>query len=248
MQNTKELQEVTNLNVTQFELTKDVLLRLHEFDITPVTKLVLLYLTSCYNPKNSTFVFPKTETIAEVLGLGITSVKGAISSLIKQGIILKDKQKRSGNYNKYILTGNVTRPFKSTKSVFSKVQNPTVSIKEQKREQKNLSEELQKKSSNKLSESQREKIEKYVEGRNDISNKQAYYNKLINSDCTLLLKKLEEPERIKRRAEAEIARTKARIEKKVENVESFESSAAWKALGEKIKREKAEQKAFKPLI
>lgn len=239
MQVAEQIETVTNLNVTQFELTKDVLLRLKEFELTPTGKLVLLYLTSCFNPNNSTFVFPKVETIAEVLGLGLTAVKAAIADLKKQGIILLAKQKRAGNYNKYSLTGRV---IKRTKNELLKGRIPTVSCnRNKKEEQKTLSEEKIKKISktSKLSESQLAKIKKYVEGRNDIANKPAYYNKLINSDCTLLLKKIEEPERIKQRAEAEIARTKAEIEKKVENVESFESSAAWKALGEKIKRERA---------
>jgi len=139
MHSMKQLQDFTKVQTTQFELTKDVLLRLKEFDLTPVAKLVLLYLTSCYNPNNSNVIFPKITTISEMLGISETSTKQAIKDLISNGCILKTKQSKAGNNNKYLLTSKVIdkiRLVKSTKSDLLKVQNPTVSCIKQKKETK----------------------------------------------------------------------------------------------------------------
>lgn len=91
---------------TQFEITSDLLRNLYKFALTPVTKLVLLELTTHLNEsKNGSVVFPSVNYIAEVLGIGLTAAKKAINDLIKEGLIIKSKRdKVRGNYNKYLLT------------------------------------------------------------------------------------------------------------------------------------------------
>lgn len=90
---------------TQFEITSDLLRNLYKFDLTPVTKLVLLELTTHLNEnKNGSVVFPSVGYIAEVLGIGLTACKKAINDLIKEGLIIKSKRDNvKGNYNKYLL-------------------------------------------------------------------------------------------------------------------------------------------------
>lgn len=50
-------------------------------------KLVLLYLTTCYNPEKAE-VFPKQKTIAAKIGVSERSVVRAIQELFKAGLIL----------------------------------------------------------------------------------------------------------------------------------------------------------------
>ena len=90
---------------TQFEVTTDLLRNLYKFNLTPVTKLVLLELTTCLNvSKNGAVVFPSVGYIAEVLGIGLTAAKKAINDLVKEGLIIKSKRDNvKGNYNKYLL-------------------------------------------------------------------------------------------------------------------------------------------------
>lgn len=76
---------------TQFDLTNDILNNLSQFNITPTAKLVLLYLTSCYNPKHAE-IFPKQKTIADKLGISEISVTRAISELHKEGLILSERK------------------------------------------------------------------------------------------------------------------------------------------------------------
>lgn len=72
---------------SQYELTTEIVKNLSQFDITPAAKLVLLYLTTCYNPKNAD-VFPKQKTIAAKLGISERSVTRAVQELFKAGVIL----------------------------------------------------------------------------------------------------------------------------------------------------------------
>lgn len=100
------LKKEQQLCCSQFQLTSDLLRNLYKYDLTPVTKLVLLELTTHLNEdKNGFVVFPSVNYIAEVLGIGLTATKKAINDLIKEGLIIKSKRdKIKGNYNKYALT------------------------------------------------------------------------------------------------------------------------------------------------
>ena len=76
-----------------------------KLELTPNTKLVLLYLSTCYNERKGV-VFPKIKTISEALGISEISVKRAISELIKAGCVFKAK--RYKNSNQYVITQKVT--------------------------------------------------------------------------------------------------------------------------------------------
>ncbi len=93
----KGKKHVTN-GISQFALTKQTLNNLSQYDITPVAKLVLLYLTDCYNPKNAE-VFPKQKTIALKLGVSERSITRAIQELFKAGLILIERK----SSNRYFL-------------------------------------------------------------------------------------------------------------------------------------------------
>lgn len=88
---------------TQFDLTNETLNNLSQYDITPTAKLVLLYLTTCYNP-NHADVFPKQKTIANRIGVSERSVVRAIQELFKAGLILIECKYT----NRYILMPNMT--------------------------------------------------------------------------------------------------------------------------------------------
>lgn len=72
---------------TQFYLTTNTITKLNTFKLTPTAKLVLLYLTTCYNPKHKE-VFPKQKTIADKLGISERSVTRAVQELFKEGLVL----------------------------------------------------------------------------------------------------------------------------------------------------------------
>lgn len=77
--------------ITQFELTQKLLQNLNTFKLTPTAKLVLLYLSSCYNPKHGE-MFPKQKTIADKLGVSEASVIRAICELHKEGLIISERK------------------------------------------------------------------------------------------------------------------------------------------------------------
>ena len=125
MQNTVKSMPIKG--ISQFELTSNLLRNLNKFNLTPVTKLVLLELTTHLNDnKNGSVVFPSVNYIADVLGIGLTAAKKAIKDLINEGLIIKSKRSKvNGNYNKYLITPKVQNsacerseiePFKKSES------------------------------------------------------------------------------------------------------------------------------------
>lgn len=85
---------------TQFNLTQNTILCLSYLKLTPTAKLVLIYLTSCYNPKKE-YVFPKQETIANKLGISEASVIRAVKELINLNYCTKKRKRYSSNYYKF---------------------------------------------------------------------------------------------------------------------------------------------------
>lgn len=77
--------------IKQVELTNFLLNNLQNFNLKPTTKLVLLYLSSCYNPRNAD-VFPKQRTIADKMGISEASVIRAIAELHKEGLIISERK------------------------------------------------------------------------------------------------------------------------------------------------------------
>ena len=88
-----------NMVLSQFQLSKITLKNLHKFKISPAAKLVLLALIDCYNPANKE-IFPKQVTIAEQLGISLSSVKRVIKELATAGLIIYETK----NTNRYKLT------------------------------------------------------------------------------------------------------------------------------------------------
>lgn len=95
---------------SQFELSKFVLNNLSQYDVTPTAKLVLLYLTNCYNPSNAD-VFPKQSTIAAVLGVSERSVVRAVAELCGLGLIIIECK----NSNRYKFTSAICENFGAKK-------------------------------------------------------------------------------------------------------------------------------------
>ncbi len=117
--------------ITSYQLTNYILSNLFNFDISPVSKLVLLYLSKCYNPQKK-FVFPKQTTIAKCIGVSRYSVVRAIEELKKSNII---KSKRgSHNYYEFMLD-NLTLKDKKLNNECHKLQPPHITDKEHIKEQ-----------------------------------------------------------------------------------------------------------------
>lgn len=126
--------------VSQYEITTNLLRNLYKYDLTPVTKLVLLELTTHLNESaNGSVVFPSVKYIADVLGIGLTATKKAINDLINEGLIIKSKRGNvRGNYNKYLLTPKIQNLAfeRSENECFKKSDNDRFFI-EQKKETNN---------------------------------------------------------------------------------------------------------------
>lgn len=87
----KSLKTMSGHGFTQFELTQKLLQNLNNFKLTPTAKLVLMYLSSCYNPKHAE-MFPKQRTIADKLGISEASVIRAICELHKEGLVISERK------------------------------------------------------------------------------------------------------------------------------------------------------------
>lgn len=81
----------TGHGIKQVELLNFLLNNLSQFNLKPTTKLVLLYLAGCYNPKHAD-VFPKQKTIALQMGISERSVISAIQELHKEGLIISERK------------------------------------------------------------------------------------------------------------------------------------------------------------
>lgn len=102
MENLQKAETHATHGVSQFELSKKVLNNLYKYNLKPVTKLVLLFLCDCYNPKHGE-MFPKQSTIAQKLGVSEVSVIRAISELHKEGLIISERKYT----NKYSFTSRI---------------------------------------------------------------------------------------------------------------------------------------------
>lgn len=102
MKNLKMAETHVGHGVSQFELSKKVLNNLYKYNLKPVTKLVLLFLCDCYNPKHGE-MFPKQSTIAQKLGVSEVSVIRAISELHKERLIISERK----GVNRYTFTSRI---------------------------------------------------------------------------------------------------------------------------------------------
>ena len=88
--------------IKQVELLNYLLNNLQQFNLKPTTKLVLLYLAGCYNPKHAD-VFPKQKTIALQMGISERSVISAIQELHREGLVISERKYT----NRYKFTSRV---------------------------------------------------------------------------------------------------------------------------------------------
>ena len=194
--------------LTQFELTQKLINNLQQFNITPTAKLVLLYLSSCYNPKKVD-IYPKQKTISLNLGISERTVVRAIAELLKEGLIVIECKYQ----NRYRFTNKIVKNFKLENMSFAKgqkgskqgdnlAQHEPINL-EQLKEQTE-----EKKLANKVSLADFEKLKQYATSKG-AKNPVAYANKIIqNGNVEEILKQLAEPERIKENAQRRIAETK----------------------------------------
>lgn len=82
---------------SQFTLTQTTINYLSTLNLTPTAKLTIIYLTTCYNIRNSE-VFPKQKTIASKIGISERTVVRAIQELINAGYCNKRKKAYDQNY------------------------------------------------------------------------------------------------------------------------------------------------------
>lgn len=231
--NTVRKQAITS--ETQFEITSNLLRNLYKFDLTPVTKLVLLELTTHLNEnKNGSVVFPSVGYIAEVLGIGLTAAKKAISDLIKEGLIIKSKRdKISGNHNKYLLTSKVQNMTyeRSKNEFFKQSDSDLLYIRTNKHEQ--IKEQTLNVGGNVYSED--DKILRDYAVKHGAKNIDAYVNALKKTKSAENI--IKEKKKIAVRSVATISETKKQIQiyEDYRNTrESYENSEIWKNLGKKF--------------
>ena len=250
--------EVENESISQFQVTSDLLRNLYKFDLTPVTKLVLLELTTHLNEsKNGSVVFPSVNYIAEVLGIGLTAAKKAINDLINKGLIIKSKRDNvKGNYNKYLL--------RLARIVFNKGKNENryihikTDLNSQKTQNKPSENKLFKQSDSDLFLHEQKKVTKkqqteflnkggnvYSEDdkilinyalKHNAKNIKAYVNKLKESGSAAKIIK-EQQKKTSQTPYLSIEQTKKQIQiyKEYEKTaESYENSDAWQILGKKL--------------
>jgi len=113
-----------NMALSQFELSKIVLKNLNQFDLSPTAKLVLLTLVDCYNPKNNE-IYPKQITIAEQLGISISSVKRAVKELAAHQIVIYELK----NTNRYKMTSTFFELLKLTPDMEQKESSSSIKLK-----------------------------------------------------------------------------------------------------------------------
>lgn len=106
--------------ISQIKLTNYLLNNLQQFNLKPTTKLVLLYLSGCYNPKHAD-VFPKQKTIANQMGISEASVIRAIAELHKEGLIVSERKYS----NRYKFTAKILDVEQADKMQVENLQNET---------------------------------------------------------------------------------------------------------------------------
>lgn len=104
MKNLQKAETHATHGFSQFKLTDRLLKNLNKYELSPTGKLVLLYLSSCYNPKKAD-VFPKQKTIANKLGISERSVVRAIQELVKDGLIFVE----SKYTNHYVFSSKIVQ-------------------------------------------------------------------------------------------------------------------------------------------
>ena len=104
--------------IKQVQILNFLLNNLSQFNLKPTTKLVLLYLAGCYNPKHAD-VFPKQKTIALQMGISERSVISAIQELHKEGLVISER-KYTNRYrftSRILNLGGMVEDFSQTEEI-----------------------------------------------------------------------------------------------------------------------------------
>lgn len=113
MENSQKVKTHATHGFSQFKLTDRLLKNLNKYELSPTGKLVLLYLSSCYNPKKAD-VFPKQKTIANKLGISERSVVRAIQELVKGSLIFVE----SKYTNHYVFSSKIVQKQSQNEKIF----------------------------------------------------------------------------------------------------------------------------------
>lgn len=201
--------------LTQYQLTTEIITKLNTFNLTPTAKLVLLYLTTCYNP-NHREVFPKQKTIADKLGVSEVSVTRAISELHKEGLILSERKFT----NRYKFTSRIVseQPIEMINNNFQKDREETIKLiphdKEQKKEKINNKDD--------------EYLKLYAQKRG-VKNIPAYINVIKkNGGATQIIEEFKQIENRKKVLEKQINLMREKLVQ--EREQAVPPTEAWKAL------------------
>lgn len=221
MNTEKSMQGMGFKPIKQVELTNYLLNNLQSFNLKPTTKLVLLYLSSCYNPKRAD-VFPKQKTIADKMGISEASVIRAIAELHKEGLIISER-KYSNRYKfthrllancaKIVFLEPEEMQVENKQIETEKLAKCELHVYEQSNEQfKDQEKKEDHLKASKVSLADFEKLKQYATSKG-AKNPAAYANKIIkNGNAEEILKQIAEPERIKENAKKRIESFKQYID------------------------------------
>lgn len=235
MNTQKHLLQKNCNQLTQFELTTRLLTNLSKYKITPTAKLVLLYLSSCYNPLKKD-VYPKQKTISVNIGISERSVVRAIAELCNAGLIVIECKFQ----NRYRFTNKITKNFESEKLSDNNCQNVAkVYDKLSQHEQIKEQNKEPSKNTNKISITDFEKLKQYATSKG-AKNPVAYANKIIsNGNINKVLADIQEIEKIKNNALLYIETTQEKIKELEKNkTESVAPPLAWIQLKEILQKKR----------
>ena len=234
--------------IRQVELLNYLLNNLQQFNLKPTTKLVLLYLAGCYNPKHAD-VFPKQKTIALQMGISEASVIRAVQELHKEGLIISER-KYTNRYkftSRILNLGGMVEDFseannmqvENSQNATSETCNLQAPYIEQEKEQKKEQTEVHKGGNVYLFQSEDDRIlEEYARPRAKKSV-QAYVKRLKESgSAAKIISEYKKQKKVTQMALCSIRETQELI--KNYNEMSLDSSApytsdAWKKFSEKSK-------------
>lgn len=225
MQNTqKSMKTMSGHGFTQFELTQSLLQNLNKFKLTPTAKLVLMYLSSCYNPKKAD-IFPKQKTIAIKLGVSEASVIRAVCELHKGGLIISERKYTNRyKFTSYFLTSlgildNNMQVENSQNEIKETCKMQPVYM-EQKKEQENNNEEEDK------------ILLKAIEHKTWIKNKVAYINTIKrNGGASAIISEMQKAENAQKYWDNQVYET----QKRNEEVRNFKGDAPTEAFRNVLK-------------
>jgi len=200
----------------QFELTKNLVNNLSQFKLTPSAKLVLLYLSTCYNPEKPD-IYPKQKTIANKIGISERSTVRAIEELVKAGLILKEC-----NYtNRYKITSRILREQPQNEKIFIQETLSDTKCKNDTQQYDKLAEHEQIKETKK--EQDKKILEQYAIDKG-ITNVVPYVNAIMrNGNYNNIIRKYEQKQQAQRQAQVCNELTQKQIKQQKEDFKTASS-------------------------